>query len=487
MMINWPFRFFNVSMKSTVVHYDVFYLFRKDIYMADFDRFLSDKRFRSSAIASEDGRNPFENDFTRVVFSSSFRRLQDKTQVFQLDKGDFVRTRLTHSMEVSSLGRSIGLSVENRLIEMGHLSEEKRGHIASILATAGLVHDIGNPPFGHFGEWAIQSYFKDFLKEHDDLNRRLTPAQVADLINFDGNVQTFRVLRKLHYIKDRDGMNMTMAVLATVIKYPFSSLEGNQKGKGLSRKKFGFFQSEAQDFDDLKNAFAIEGRYPLTYLLEAADDIAYSIADIEDACKKGIIGVEHIRQYLKEHLVPMALSPEEQERDFLALFDQLYSDVTSGYKNKLELAVQQFRIIVQGFMIQAAVEEFIKNYDAIVEGTYDKDILENSYCSNIRLVFKKLGNYIFNHKSILENEIIGYNVITYLLEEFIPAVLVEGESDNPKDSRLYHLISSNYRFIYETFSDRGIYARLQLVLDYISGMTDNFALKRYRQFSGMKH
>lgn len=458
-----------------------------EIYMADFDRFLSDKRFRSSSIASEDGRNPFENDFTRVVFSSSFRRLQDKTQVFQLDKGDFVRTRLTHSMEVSSLGRSIGLSIENRLIEMGKLSEEKRGHIASILATAGLVHDIGNPPFGHFGEWAIQSFFKDFLKKREDIRRKLTPAQIEDLTRFDGNVQTFRVLRKLHYIKDRDGMNMTMAVLATVIKYPYSSLEGNRKGEGLSRKKFGFFQSEAHDFSDLQKLFSTTGRYPLTYLLEAVDDIAYSIADIEDACKKGILDVSEIKRFLKEYLVPMSLSHEEREIDFISLFDRLYKDVTQGYKNKLELAVQQFRIIVQGFMINAVVEEFVKHYDEIVDGTYDRDLLENSYCSNIRLVLKKMGDFIFSHKSILENEIIGSNVITYLLEEFIPAVMVEGESDNPKYSRLYHLISSNYRFIYETFTDRGIYSRLQLVLDYISGMTDNFALKRYRQFKGMKY
>ncbi len=453
--------------------------------MKDFDRFLIDRRFRQSSHAAEDERNPFENDFTRVVFSSSFRRLQDKTQVFQLDKGDFVRTRLTHSMEVSSLGRSIGLMVESRLIELGTLSEEKRGHIPSIIATAGLVHDIGNPPFGHFGEWAIQSYFKERFEREPKFAAQLTPQMQEDFTHFDGNVQTFRVLRKLHYIKDRDGMNMTFAVLASIIKYPFSSLDGNKKGEGLSRKKFGYFHSEAEDYRDIAAAFDLNGRYPLTFLLEAADDIAYSIADVEDACKKGILRVDDIRRFLREYMVPMQLSPQEQERDFVALFDQLYEEVEREYKNKLELAVQRFRIIVQGFMINAAVDEFIANYDGIVAGEYDRDLLDSSYCHNIRRVLKELGVHIFGHKSIIENEIIGYNVITYLLEEMIPAVLSEGKSDNPKHPRFYGLISSNYRFIYENFSDRGMYSRLQLSLDYISGMTDTFALKRYQQFNGI--
>lgn len=452
--------------------------------MPRFDQFLIDSRFRESITKDHDNRNPFENDFTRVIFSSAFRRLQDKTQVFQLDKGDFVRTRLTHSMEVSSLGRSIGLSLEEELINKGELSESKRGYIPSILATAGLVHDLGNPPFGHFGEGAIQRFFKEYFATHPDIASQLTKEERADLTHFDGNVQTLRVLRKLHYVKDRDGMNLTYAVLATVIKYPFSSLEGNRDDSGLSRKKFGYFQSEASDFMDIWKAFGIHDRFPLTYLLEAADDIAYSVADIEDAVKKGLIGREDIKSFLKESLVPLTLSPQEQEMDFEALFETLYNEVEKGYKNRLELAVSQFRIIAQGFMINAVVEEFLDNLDAIVEGQYDRDLLESSYASNIRRAFKMIGDRIFAHKSILENEIVGYNVITYLLEEFVPAVLSEGEGANLKDRRFFNLISSNYRFIYEKFSEKSIYNRLQLAVDYISGMTDNFALNRYRKFHG---
>lgn len=455
--------------------------------MALFDQFLKAHRFRESLASNDDSRNPFENDFTRVIFSSSFRRLQDKTQVFQLDKGDFVRTRLTHSMEVSSLGRSIGLSLENRLIEDGLLSEEKRGMIPSIIATAGLVHDLGNPPFGHFGESAIQSFFKEWFVSHPEIAGQLTPAERADLENFDGNVQTFRVLRKLHYLKDRDGMNMTFAVLATVIKYPYSSLEGNQKtSKELSRKKFGYFQSEKEDFEQLREIFPMEKRYPLTFMLEAADDIAYSVADIEDACKKDIITADDIRDFLNESLVDVMLSEEERDADFLGLFNRLYDEVHHGYKNSLDLAVQQFRIVAQRFMIQAVITEFMNNIDSIIDGSYDKDLLENSYASNLRNAFKMIGKRIFSHKSIIENEIVGYSTMRYLLEEFIQATLTEGQGANPTHCRFYDLISSNYRFIYENFTSRSLYNRLQLAVDYISGMTDNFALKRYRKFRGIE-
>ncbi|ERP31567.1 dGTP triphosphohydrolase [Chitinivibrio alkaliphilus] len=454
--------------------------------MNSFDQFLTDRRFRSSMQTSEDQRNPFENDFSRVVFSSSFRRLQDKTQVFQLDKGDFVRTRLTHSIEVSSLGRSIGLSVENRLIDAGILSPEKRGHIPSILATAGLVHDIGNPPFGHFGEWAIQDYFRRFFRTNFTCADALTPAQQHDFIYFDGNVQTFRVLRKLHYIKDSEGMNLTFAVLATIVKYPCSSLEGNTSEGGILRKKFGYFQSEAADYADIAREFSLSGRYPLTFLLEAADDIAYSIADIEDACKKGLIGYMEIRTFLEEGLQPISLSEQERDADFITLFTDLYNDVAQSYKNKLELAVQRFRIVVQRFMISAAVDTFYAHIDEICAGTYNKDLLENSWASNIRRVFKDLGQHIFAHKTIIEKEVVGFNIIHYLLDEFVEAVSSDELQKNPKQPRLYNMISSNYRFIYEHFSDHSLYSRLQLAVDYISGMTDNFALKRYRIFRGIE-
>jgi len=452
-----------------------------------FDKFLVGKRFHNASNKSEnDYRNPFENDFTRVVFSSAFRRLQDKTQVFQLDKGDFVRTRLTHSLEVSSLGRSIGLSVENKLIEKGVLSIEKIGCIPSILATAGLIHDLGNPPFGHFGESSIQWFFKQYFKKNPNLN--LTTQQKRDFEFFDGNVQTFRILRKLQFIKaeSSDGMNLTHAVLATLVKYPFNSVDGNHKEMGLSHKKFGFFTSEEEDFQKIQKTFNIKGRFVLTPLLEAADDIAYCVADIEDACKKGILTKEIILEFLENCLPDTLISPQERELDLINKFEQFYNSVPSSYKNKLELTVQHLRVISQGFLINAVVEEYCSNIDKIMAGEYDADLLQNSFGSNVAKSLKEMGvKKIFTHKSILENEIIGFNTINYILEQLVPVVLCDGKNENPLSPRFYEMISSNYRFIYDK-SYKSDYNKLQLAADYVCGMTDNFALKLYHKWQGHK-
>ena len=455
--------------------------------MKQFDKFLTDKRFRSynNFKSANDYRNPFENDFTRVVFSSAFRRLQDKTQVFQLDKGDFVRTRLTHSLEVSSLGRSIGLSVENKLINTGILSLEKIGCIPSILATAGLIHDLGNPPFGHFGEESIQWFFKNYFKENPDI--KLSEQEKCDFIFFDGNVQTFRILRKLQFIKaeSNDGMNLTHAVLATLVKYPFNSLEGNQKGKGLSRKKFGFFASEEADFREIQKSFELNGRFPLTLLLEAADDIAYCVADIEDACKKGILTKDIIVDFLRGCLPETLITPQEKDLNLIDEFVSFYDSIPLSYKNKIELAVQHLRVIVQNFMIDAAVEEYCKNIEEIMAGEYDADLLQSSYASNVSKALKELGvKRIFNHRSILENEIIGFNTINYILERVIPVVLTDGKDENPLSKRFYEMISENYRFIYGK-SEKSDYNKLQLAADYICGMTDNFALKLFHKWQGL--
>lgn len=453
----------------------------------EFDRFLVGKRFHSTSGKSEnDYRNPFENDFTRVVFSSSFRRLQDKTQVFQLDKGDFVRTRLTHSLEVSSLGRSIGLSVENKLIEKGLLSIEKIGCIPSILATAGLIHDLGNPPFGHFGEESIQWFFKQFFKKNPNIN--LSEQEKRDFEFFDGNVQTFRILRKLQFIKaeSSDGMNLTHAVLATLVKYPFNSIEGNQKEKGLSHKKFGFFASEEKDFICIQKTFGLKGRFVLTPLLEAADDIAYCVADIEDACKKGVLTKEIIVEFLENNLPDTLISPEEKKLELINEFVSFYDSVPASYKNKLELTVQHLRVIAQGFLINAVVEEYCQNIDKIIADKYDADLLQDSFGSNVAKALKEMGvKKIFPHKSILENEIIGFNTINYILEQLVPVVLSEGRNENPLFKRFYEMISGNYRFIYDK-SPKSDYNKLQLAADYICGMTDNFALKLYHKWQGHK-
>jgi dGTPase len=322
-----------------------------------FDKYLDKKRFRDSGKNSElDYRNPFENDYSRVILSSSFRRLQDKTQVFPLEKEDFVRTRLTHSLEVSNFGRSIGMSLEEILILRKYLSPEKKGMLSSLLATAGLIHDLGNPPFGHFGESAVKDFFIKLFKENkiEDI-KELTEQKKKDFETFDGNVQTFRVLKKLQYLKDEHGMNLTFSTLATIVKYPFNSLTGNQDSETeLSKTKFGYFQSEEKDYIRIKEHFKLSKRYPFTFLLEAADDIAYSVADIEDACKKDIINEDKLLEILEMELKDAT----EEEYAFIKIFKKHIAETDLKLKHRFDIAVQKFRIDVQGFMITAVIRKY---------------------------------------------------------------------------------------------------------------------------------
>ncbi|MGL5413767.1 dGTP triphosphohydrolase, partial [Cetobacterium sp.] len=218
------------------------------------NKLLCEKRFKQSSNEAYefDERNEFDKDYSRIISSSSFRRLQDKTQVYPLKRGDFVRTRLTHSLEVSHIASSIGKSIEKYLKR----DDQK---ISSLLSVTGLIHDLGNPPFGHSGEYIIQDFFKEYLKKsgYDNI---LTSIQKEDLLCFDGNVQTFRILRKLQYLGDKDSYNLTYATLATIMKYPTDSIEGNKKDKGkLIERKFGYFDSEKSDYEKIAQEMGIVG------------------------------------------------------------------------------------------------------------------------------------------------------------------------------------------------------------------------------------
>lgn len=270
------------------------------------DKLLTDQRFRGKKTTySIDHRDPFENDYSRLITSPPIRRLQDKTQVFPLEKSDFIRTRLTHSLEVSSIARSLGKSVEYELIKRGEINPDYKGYIPSLLLTAGLIHDLGNPPFGHFGETAIQDFFKDHFKNNKGISKKFNKQERADFENFDGNVQAFRILRKLHFLYDEFSYNLSYPTLSTIIKYPRSSILGN-KGKArkhICEKKSGFFITEEVDYCQINKAMGLKGnRHPVTYLLEAADDIAYSAADIEDGVKLGILNFDTIKTVFEDSL-----------------------------------------------------------------------------------------------------------------------------------------------------------------------------------------
>ena len=267
----------------------------------EWDTLLSAKRMRGGVWnrrnGSTDLRSEFEKDYHRIIGSASFRRLQDKTQVFPLDKSDFIRTRLTHSLEVSSLGKSLGQNIGENILTTNKdpgFTAPMKEDICNILQCAGLIHDIGNPPFGHFGENAIREWFIRNLPDLTCFGRSveemLTPQMREDFYHFEGNAQALRLVTKLHYLVDEHGMNLTYALLNTIVKYPVPSTGIDPATGNIKDKKMGYYYADQAVFEEIsKETGAGTSRHPLTYILEAADDLAYKTADIEDAYVKGFI------------------------------------------------------------------------------------------------------------------------------------------------------------------------------------------------------
>jgi putative dGTPase len=482
-----------------------------------------------------DLRSDFERDYHRILSSASFRRLQDKTQVFPLEKNDFIRTRLTHSIEVSSFARSLAQSVGDEIIknnldsDFGH--EEANG-IANILASSGLLHDIGNPPFGHFGEDTIRAWFeknlkeieiKDFDGKYRKLCEILNEQMCNDFIYFEGNAQAIRVVSKLHFLVDENGMNLTFALLNTLIKYPVNSLNIDRKSGDIKTKKMGYYYSEKELFENIvKSTGTYDSktgevyRHPLTFLLEAADDIAYCTADIEDGMKKGFISFENLIESLK-------INVPEDER----LYKNLMSYKDYAKKKKYDspelYAVQRWIVSIQGIFISSVVNSFIKNYDLIMNGEFKTDLFKGTEAEKLLNVLKKLAfKEVFEAKAILKMEIAANNIINYFLTNFVNSVLYWDTPYEEKmagiDSKYIAILSENQRHIYKYYSELAeknirakkskntenredkekeniikekeifrykLYLRLLLVTDYISGMTDSFIKTLYQELTGI--
>lgn len=464
------------------------------------EQLLNHKRFRRKANSVKhrlDKRNEFENDFFRLVLSSSFRRLQDKTQVFPLQETDFIRTRLTHSIEVSAIGRSIGRTVEEQLIERKLLLGKFRNTISVILAATGLVHDIGNPPFGHFGERAIKDFFSDFFKTIQKIPHteqtvnereilRFTEQEKKDFTEFDGNVQGFRILRRLQYFGDQYSFNLCYPTLATIVKYPKDSVSGNKRDGNVSSKKFGYFLSEQKDFESINETLSLNNkRHPITFLLEAADDIAYSIADIEDGFKKGLISVNIFNEYISEGLKSKTTAAE---RKLLAEFKKIVNKVDKNYLNYEDIIIQKYKVAIQAFLITSAIEAFLQNHSKILIGKFDKELLQSIKCKRVKdSLDKMVKERILSSKEILSLELVGHKVITTLLRYFVHAALSEDWKDEKsKNGKLFKHISPNFRYIFSRYSKNSVYDKLRLVTDYISGMTDSYALDVYQKLRAIK-
>lgn len=314
-----------------------------------------------------------------------------KTQVFPLEQSDYIRTRLTHSLEVSYIASSIGQSVEHWLIKKGEIKKDRKGYLSSLLRVAGLVHDLGNPPFGHFGEDAIRNFFKDYFQQGKN-SCSLTIEEKNDFIFFDGNVQTFRILSKLYYFGDEYGYNLTYSSLASIIKYPSNSTNGNE-GKEYSeiaKKKFGYFITEEEKYKEINSYLQLNNRRsPVVYLLEAADDIAYSAADIEDGLKLGIIDISKVRCVFEKNLTT-------NKKEVLKKIKEL----SEKHINNPPLMIQKFRIYAQQIMIKEVIETFKENYEVIMKGELEKEIIDISKAKDIRKSYKELQKIIFDDKNI---------------------------------------------------------------------------------------
>lgn len=467
----------------------------------DWNTLLCEDRIRSQVrrAGSSDLRTEFEKDYHRIIGSASFRRLQDKTQVFPLDRSDFIRTRLTHSLEVSSFAKSLGQNISEsirKVVKDETFTAEHKAAVCDILQCAGLIHDIGNPPFGHFGETAIQDWFKKNLSlihyENRPVTGILSEQMLQDFYHFEGNTQALRVVTKLHFLVDEHGMNLTKGLLGTIIKYPVSSLEINKKSGNIKDKKMGFFYGDRDTFEDIQNAVGTHGsRHPLTYILEAADDIAYLTADIEDAVKKGCISYEQLVRELKTY---HAAEQNDKYRTVTGWLEERYEKAVSKGNNRPDLyAVQNWVVSVQGQAIAGATGAFTEHYREIMEGTYKKALLESA---DVRLLMEALGDiayrYAFISKPILKLEIAAETIFNFLLEKFVDAVLYydTDKTLTAVQAKLVSLISDNYKKIYQIYSagkpeEEKLYLRLLLVTDYICGMTDSYAKSLYQELNGI--
>ncbi|MGM5631923.1 dNTP triphosphohydrolase [Apibacter raozihei] len=450
----------------------------------DLNKLFSDKRTGTqykSTNKKSDPRSEYQRDFDRVIFSTSFRRLQNKTQVFPLPGSVFVHNRLTHSLEVASVGRSLGSEIGTYLSEayasdMSKETQELFKHsLYNVISTGCLCHDIGNPAFGHSGEDAIASYF---YRNEDELKTHFSDHEWQDFINFEGNANAIRVLTQQQNGKSEGGIMLTYSTLASIAKYPCESTAKNKKI--LHRKKFGFFQTEKNTFLDIARETSmlkeqenpiIYRRHPFVWLVETADDICYNIIDLEDAQRLGFINSQTCEELLQQIITEMQ-GAEKWERVSRKLL---------GIEDKND-RISFLRAVCIGTLIGRSIELYKHNFEKIIAGTLEVSIFDQikNECQAIKIIEDFSVEHIYNHRSVVQIENAGYNVMYELLNHFIPPVIKEKESRKEFEKKAIKLIPRQY--LYEEKSE---YERVLGVLDFVSGMTDNYATDLYRKIKGI--
>jgi len=472
----------------------------------EWKKLLSEVRIREllgGEKSEPDSRTEFERDYGRAAFSTPVRRLQDKTQVFPLEEHDAVRTRLTHSLEVSSVARNLGREIALWLVKQNRISDRQVHDIETIAATCGLIHDLGNPPFGHSGESAIQGWFKSKLElertesggqsifegiEKADKDGKYRSQNANDFLNWEGNAQTLRLISKLQVLADDFGINLTCATFSAACKYTAPSNEVNDQEH--EKSKTGFFASEMETVERVAQETGTVGiRNPITYLVEASDDIVYSTGDLEDGIRKGLMDWSFLREEIlriskNDPLVTKMIEKSEQKVKFRL----------SDRPQRNEEVAQAFRTFSIGTMKDAVSPVFHKRFDEIENGNYHSELVKDKECEAAAFVeaCKKIGQqYVYPSSSTIKLELMGRKVIHDLMDIFWEGARICGSKEEPKpcrkgfEGKAFSLISENYRKVFRTALDERKlperYYRLQLVTDQIAGMTDHFAIITHKR------
>ena len=439
----------------------------------EWKQLISNKRFGQEHKHAErhDDRSEFKRDYDRLIFSSAFRRLQNKTQVFPLPGSIFVHNRLTHSLEVASVGMSLGNDISRHIIQKRpELKDTLFEEIGTIVSAACLAHDLGNPPFGHSGEKAIQTFFSEGAGQ--GLKDKVSAEFWDDITHFEGNANGFRILTHQFKGRRQGGFVMTYSMLASIVKYPFaSSLAGNHG-------KFGFFASEAESYKKIADELGIScksapdeplkyARHPLVYMVEAADDICYEIMDIEDSHKLKILSYAET-----EHLLLSFFDEDIQQKIRQRIIDEELTDENEK--------VVYMRASVIGKLENECVAAFLAHEEEILAGTFEGSLIDHiserqkkAYQECEKISYSK----IYQSKPVLDIELSGYQIMATLMKVFIEAAV------NPSrfySKQLLRRVSSQYDIENENLEER-----IMAVLDYISGMTDIYALDIYQKINGI--
>ncbi len=449
----------------------------------DLNKIFSDVRTgKTTPNTSSDPRTEFQRDFDRIIFSSSFRRLQNKTQVFPLPGSVFVHNRLTHSLEVASVGRSLGSLIGDFIVSKykADLHEDSiffyQHSLYNVISSACLCHDIGNPAFGHSGEDAIASYFS---KNESDLKSHFEANELEDFLNFEGNANAIRVLTHQQNGKSEGGAKLTYTTLASVAKYPCESTGIDKSKTFIHRKKFGFFQSEKTTFVNIAEKTGMIKddanplsyfRHPFVWLVEAADDICYNIIDLEDAQRLGIIDSRTCEEMLTFLIECIGVDNFQQVKTQLEKLKDR-NDRISYLRAK---SIHSLTI--------SATETYKNNFPKILDGSLRTSVFDliKAECPALKQIEDFSFDNIYNQRSVVEIENAGYNVMYELLSHFIPPTLKVKADRKQSDKKALRLIPN--QFIYE---NGNAYEKAMGVLDYVSGMTDNYATDLYRKIKGI--